>query len=192
MIPVEKWTHELDALFTANQTQLRRAAYKILGDWERSEDVVQDAYIKITEMPATQKVRQPLAYRFRIVRNLAIDQYRRDAFELDLFGTDEEGLHIPALTGTPETTAINRQHLELVAEALTKLPERTKRVQRFCFSVPIMTAATGNWLRESASLNPANYPAVPIPRCGASPDRATDRSSVRREAHARSAALPAR
>ena len=115
MIPVEKWTHELDALFIANQVQLRRAAYKILGDWERSEDVVQDAYIKISEMPATQKVRQPLAYLFRIVRNLAI-------------GTDEEGLHIPALTGTPETTAINRQHLDLVVEALAKLPERTKRV----------------------------------------------------------------
>ncbi|WP_304057141.1 RNA polymerase factor sigma-70 [Nitrosomonas communis] len=128
MIPVEKWTHELDALFIANQVQLRRAAYKILGDWERSEDVVQDAYIKISEMPATQKVRQPLAYLFRIVRNLAIDHYRRDAFESELFGTDEEGLHIPALTGTPETTAINRQHLDLVVEALAKLPERTKRV----------------------------------------------------------------
>ncbi|TYP89232.1 MULTISPECIES: RNA polymerase factor sigma-70 [Nitrosomonas] len=128
MMPVDKWSQGLGTLFIANRTQLLRAAYKILGDWERSDDVVQDAYIKITEMAAAQKVRQPLAYLFQIVRNLAIDHYRRDVFESELFGTDEEGLQVPALTGTPETHAINRQHLELIAEALAKLPERTKRV----------------------------------------------------------------
>ncbi|SDY87407.1 sigma factor [Nitrosomonas sp. Nm33] len=93
MLSVEEWTQELDTTFIANRTQLLRAAYKILGDWERSDDVVQEAYIKITEMEAAQKVRQPLAYLFQIVRNLAIDHYRRVVFESELFGTDEEGLH---------------------------------------------------------------------------------------------------
>lgn len=128
MIPVEEWTQQLDLLFIANHAQLRRVAYKILGDWERSDDIVQDAYIKITEMPATQQVRAPLAYLFRIVRNLAIDYYRRFVFESTLFGTDEEGLHVQALTGTPEANAISRQHLERVVESLAELPERTKRV----------------------------------------------------------------
>ncbi|MDV6344000.1 RNA polymerase factor sigma-70 [Nitrosomonas sp. Is37] len=128
MLSVEEWTQELDTTFIANRTQLLRVAYKILGDWERSDDVVQDAYIKITEMEAAQKVRQPLAYLFQIVRNLAIDHYRRVVFESELFGVDEEGLQVPTLAGTPETHAINRQHLELVAEALAKLPDRTKRV----------------------------------------------------------------
>jgi RNA polymerase sigma factor (sigma-70 family) len=129
MIPVEEWTQELDALFITNRVQLRRAAYKILGDWERSDDVVQDAYIKITEMSITQKkVRRPLSYLFQIVRNLAIDHYRRIIFESELFGMDEEGLNISTMTGTPEANAINRQLLELVAEAVAKLPKRTKRV----------------------------------------------------------------
>lgn len=129
MEPVEQWVQQLDTVFIANRPHLRRAAYKILGDWERAEDAVQDAYIKITELSGnTQTVKQPLAYLFRIVRNLAIDQYRRAAFETDLFGTEEEGLLVPTLSGTPETHAINRQNLTLIAKALSKLPERTKRV----------------------------------------------------------------
>lgn len=128
MEPVEQWVQQLDTVFIANRMQLRRAAYKILGDWERSEDVVQDAYIKITESSVKQKVRQPLAYLFQIVRNLAIDHYRRIAFETELFETDEEGLLVPVLAVTPETHAMNCQHLTLIAEALTNLPERTRRV----------------------------------------------------------------
>jgi RNA polymerase sigma factor (sigma-70 family) len=128
VILVEEWTQEVNTLFVTNRTQLCRAAYKILGDWERSDDVVQDAYIKIIEMTAAQNIRQPLAYMFQIVRNLAIDHYRRMMFESDLFGIDEEGLHVPSLVGMPETYAINREQLALVIQALACLPERTKRV----------------------------------------------------------------
>ena len=128
MVPVEKWTQELNTLFIINRVQLRRAAYKILGDWDISDDIVQDAYIKVTEVWATQNIRQPLAYLFRIVRNLAIDYYRRGIFETELFGTEEEGLYVQTLTEMPEANAINRQHLALVVKALAELPERTKRV----------------------------------------------------------------
>ena len=128
MMPVENWTQELSTLFIINRMQLRRAAYKILGDWDLSDDIVQDAYIKVTEVSAIQNVKQPLAYLFQIVHNLAIDRYRRGIFETELFKSEEEGLFVQALTGMPETNAINRQHLTLMAQALAKLPERTKRV----------------------------------------------------------------
>ncbi|SNX58807.1 RNA polymerase sigma-70 factor, ECF subfamily [Nitrosomonas ureae] len=128
MMPVENWTQELSTLFIINRVQLRRAAYKILGDWDLSDDIVQDAYIKVTEVSAMQNVKQPLAYLFQVVRNLAIDRYRRGIFETELFKSEEEGLFVQALTGMPETNAINRQHLTLMAQALAKLPERTKRV----------------------------------------------------------------
>lgn len=128
MMPVENWTQELSTLFIINRVQLRRAAYKILGDWDLSDDIVQDAYIKVTEVSAMQNVKQPLAYLFQVVRNLAIDRYRRGIFETELFKSEEEGFFVQALTGMPETNAINRQHLTLMAQALAKLPERTKRV----------------------------------------------------------------
>lgn len=129
MKPIDGWVQQLDILFITNRAQLRRVAYKILGDWERAEDVVQDAYIKITEPSLNaQTVKQPLAYLFQIVRNLAIDQYRRTTFETELFGTEEEGLLVPVAAGAPETNAINRQYLEFIVKALSQLPERTKRV----------------------------------------------------------------
>lgn len=119
---------DLGTVFVAHQAQLRRAALKILGDSERAEDVVQDAYLKVTETQGALDIRQPLAYLYQIVRNLAIDRHRRAAFEGNLFDSEEEGLHVPGLTGTPEAIAISRQHLTMVARALSELPERTRRV----------------------------------------------------------------
>ena len=108
MVPVEKWTQELNTLFIINRMQLRRAAYKILGDWDISDDIIQDAYIKVTEVSAAQNISQPLAYLFRVVRNLAIDHYRRGVFETELFGTEEEGLYVQTLTELPEANVKNR------------------------------------------------------------------------------------
>ena len=119
---------DLGAVFVTHQVQLRRAALKILGDAARAEDVVQDAYLKVTETEGVLNIKQPLAYLYQIVRNLAIDRHRRTAFESGLFENEEEGLHVPGLMGTPEATAISRQHLALVARALSELPERTRRV----------------------------------------------------------------
>jgi RNA polymerase sigma-70 factor (ECF subfamily) len=118
---------DLGSIFVAHQTQLRRAALKILGDLARAEDVLQDAYLKVTESERTPNIKQPLAYLYQIVRNLAIDRHRRTAFESGLFENEEEGFQIPGLMGTPEATAISRQHLALVARALSELPERTRR-----------------------------------------------------------------
>lgn len=128
MMPVEEWTQELDTLFIVNRAPLRRAAYKIVGDWDQSDDIVQDAYIKVTAASTTRNVRQPLSYLFQIVRNLAIDRYRRGLFETELFGLEEEGLYVQSLLEAPEINAINRQYLTLAVQALAQLPERTIRV----------------------------------------------------------------
>lgn len=127
MLPEEQ-SVDLSAIFVTHRAQLRRAALKILGDSARAEDVVQDAYLKITETEGVLSIKQPLAYLYQVVRNLAIDRHRRAAFEGGLFEPEEEGLQVPGHAGTPEATAISRQHLALVARALSELPERTRRV----------------------------------------------------------------
>lgn len=121
-------TVNLSAVFVAHQAQLRRAALNIVHNPERAEDIVQDAYLKVTETATVLNIRQPLAYLLQTVRNLAIDRHRRGAFEGGLFEREEEGLQVPALIGMPEATAISRQHLALIAHALSELPERTRRV----------------------------------------------------------------
>lgn len=129
MSTVGSWMHQIDSLYVMNRTQLCRAAYKILGDWEKSEDVVQDAYMKIRENTLkTSAIKQPLAYLFQAVKNLAIDQYRRALFEAELFGLEEEGLQIADKANLPELHAMNTEELMIIVEAIGRLPERTKRV----------------------------------------------------------------
>jgi RNA polymerase sigma-70 factor (ECF subfamily) len=72
-------------------------------------------------------VKQPVAYLFQMVRNLAIDHHRRISFELNLFEGEDDGLHVPSHIGMPEATVISREHLKLVAKAISELPERTRR-----------------------------------------------------------------
>ncbi|AJD47475.1 extracytoplasmic-function sigma-70 factor [Isoalcanivorax pacificus W11-5] len=118
---------ELEHIFVTHRTRLCHAAMKILGNRERADDVVHDAYLKIIETDAALEVRRPMAYAFQVVRNLAIDRHRRNAFESGVFACEEEGEHVAAPTATPEVIAISRQDLELLAQAMAQLPERTRR-----------------------------------------------------------------
>ncbi|MFN3988503.1 MAG: RNA polymerase factor sigma-70 [Rhodocyclaceae bacterium] len=117
----------LEEVFVAHRRQLHRAAMKVLGNRERAEDVVQDAYLKILDAGIVFEVRQPLAYVFQVVRNLAIDAHRRGALEMGLFVAEEQGAYESVSVDTPEARASSRQELQAVAHALSALPERTRR-----------------------------------------------------------------
>lgn len=119
---------DLGVMLVEHRHQLKQAAMKILGNAERAEDVVQDVSLKVIEAASAFEVRQPLAYLFQAVRNLAIDRHRRFAFESGLFGLEEEAEHVPAGFGEPEANAIGRQRLDIVVRALEALPERTRHV----------------------------------------------------------------
>lgn len=118
---------DLGRVFVAQRSQLKAVALKILGNVHRAEDVVQDAYLKLLEAPVATEVHQPVAYLFQLVRNLAIDRHRRAALETQVFTVEEDGLHVPHRSGSPETQVIYRQQLRLVSDALASLPERTRR-----------------------------------------------------------------
>ncbi len=119
---------DLVSIFVAHRSQLCQTAIKILGSPDKAEDVVQDAYLKIVEANAVFVIKQPVAYVFRVVRNLAIDRYRRNILESGLFALEEEGHNVPSPSELPETIFINRQQLNLVACALDELPKRTRKV----------------------------------------------------------------
>lgn len=125
---VNKQLLELADIFVTHRSQLCHVATKILGSRERAEDVVQDAYLKVMEADTVFIVKQPAAYIFRVVRNLAIDHYRRAALESSVFALEEEGHSVLSYAELPETISINRQQLDLVVRALDQLPERTRKV----------------------------------------------------------------
>lgn len=114
-------------LFVAHRSQLNHVAAKILGNADRADDVVQDAYMKIIEAEAIFTVREPLPYIFRIVRNLAIDRYRRASLEATFFTSSDEAGYLESTKITPETISIGRQELLMVACALNELPARTRK-----------------------------------------------------------------
>ena len=113
--------------FVDNRTILVKIAARITGCRSRAEDVVQDAFFRLQSAPTiTSSFKAQLSYLFQIVRNLAIDHYRKQALELKYSGTEEEGLNVVIHGASPETSHINFNTLETIADALTQLPQRTR------------------------------------------------------------------
>lgn len=74
----------------------------------------------------TSSFKAQLSYLFQIVRNLAIDHYRKQALEQKYSGPEEEGLNVVIQGASPEASHINYATLEHIADALTELPGRTR------------------------------------------------------------------
>ncbi len=123
----EQENPDLGGMFIAHRAQLCGAAQKIVGTRELAEEVAHDAYLKVTQLATVFGIKQPLAYCFQIVRNLAIDYRRRMSLEAHFFVDEETGEHVPAAQGTPEQLAITRQHLQIVDKVLAELPVRTRQ-----------------------------------------------------------------
>lgn len=117
---------DMVAALIANRSLLVNTASAITGCRCRAEDVVQEIFLKVAEKASDQEVLQPLAYLVRMVRNLAIDHYRRQSFECAHYEDGEEGLEVPSPYGGPETNVIQRDLLRRVSEALSQLPARTQ------------------------------------------------------------------
>lgn len=124
-------TTGLTALYADHRGELVGYAGRILGDFGRAEEVVQEAFIRFAASADSTVIEEPLAYLYRTVRNLCLDSKRgterdrrRDLLLADAL-SDLEGLRD---TGpTPETFAVSRQELRRLQEALAELPERMRR-----------------------------------------------------------------
>ena len=113
--------------FVDNRLILVKIAARITGCRSRAEDVVQDAFFRLQSAPQiTSSFKAQLSYLFQIVRNLAIDHYRKQALEQKYSGTEEEGMNVVIHGASPETSLINFSTLEHIAVALTELPSRTR------------------------------------------------------------------
>lgn len=120
----QTWSAELEDIFVNQRPRLCCVAARVLGNADQADDVVQDAYLKISEATTLFEVKQPISYVSRVVRNLAIDRCRRSAFESTLFAKEEEGEAASYASHSPEVIAIDRQAL---AQVVDELPERTRR-----------------------------------------------------------------
>ncbi len=111
----------------SNRSGLLKTAARITGCHSRAEDVVQDAFLRVSSMKADAlPFNARLNYIFRIVRNLAIDHYRKQSMEQRYFVNDEHNLNAAPQFANPESINVDRQTLGKVDSALAQLPERTR------------------------------------------------------------------
>lgn len=114
-------------MLVSNRAGLIKTAARITGCHSRAEDVVQDAYLRVSRINAdTLPSSARLNYVFRIVRNLAIDHYRKQSMEQRYFVSDDQNLHCAPQLSNPESINVDLQTLGKVEHALAQLPERTR------------------------------------------------------------------
>lgn len=115
-------------LFLANRSALVEFAAPIVGDRSTAEDIVQEAYLRFDAVGAARLIEEPLGYLYRIVRNLAVDGRRRRLREARIVtpNSADAGAQTPEDRPTPESEALARAELRIVAEAFAELPERTR------------------------------------------------------------------
>lgn len=104
-------------------------ANRIVRDPARAEDVVQDAWVRVSAVDRGRSIAEPLGYFYRVVRNLALDRYRERRREIMHESHELAKVAETAPDTAPSQEAISqdRQELRLVIASLDELPERTRR-----------------------------------------------------------------
>lgn len=111
-------------LFMTHRNALIDYASRIVGNRSQAEDLVQEAWLRFDDAAERQRVDHPRGYLFRIVRNLALDLRRTKGYAAPTENDQLEDL--PSATATPEQSAIHREQLRILGEAIAELPERTQ------------------------------------------------------------------
>jgi RNA polymerase sigma factor (sigma-70 family) len=116
------------ALFMAHRRQLIKYASGFLNDRNWAEDLVQEAFLRFDATMGAKLLDEPIAYLYRIVRNLALDGHRQRAREARYMVSDT-GIAVDSLADdrpSPEAEALHRDQLRVLQAALAELPERTR------------------------------------------------------------------
>lgn len=111
------------SIFLVHRARLIDYAKRIIGDHAGAEDVVQEAYLRFHSAATSRPFDEPAAYLYRIVRNLALDGYRKHT---------REALHVvpassrqadgaPDQQPSPEVRAAGRSDLAALRLALAEL-----------------------------------------------------------------------
>lgn len=148
------------AVFISHRGELVNYASRLLGDRARAEDVVQEAYIRFNSAASGSILEEPLAYLYRIVRNLAFDSTRRTSAEARRDKAHELSLAEAPGVPSPEDTALYRDELRRVRDALDELPEGQRRAfelhrlgeltfQEIAGRLGVSTATAARWTQQA-------------------------------------------
>jgi len=100
-------------------------AWRILGHVADTEDVVQEVFLQVYRMQATQPVRHWAGLLRQLAACRALDRLRKRRPVVSL-----NGMHLAHSRNGPEETVIGRELAERLRQAVARLPEREAEV--FC------------------------------------------------------------
>lgn len=113
--------------FFAHRQALLQYARSLTRDTAQAEDLVQEAFLRFA--PALRggehSLANPVAYLYRIVRNLAVDQIRQSGSE-QRQQQDPATWMVPQSPPSPEQAAIHRQDIETVSVILQGMPDKMR------------------------------------------------------------------
>ncbi len=120
-----------DALMSVYLQQLkylRDMLKKRTSSHELAEDALQETWLRLSKIEThTYEVRDHRAFITRVANNIAIDLLRKERRHHQACLSDEEILRAVADTApTPETYAIDRDHLRQLVYALLQLPPKPR------------------------------------------------------------------
>jgi RNA polymerase sigma factor (sigma-70 family) len=124
------WLREIDIWFADHvfcfDDQTRRYAVSLVRQEEEAEEIVQEAYARLFTLDDWASIANPHAYTMRIVRNLAIERFRRaDVVRFDQ-GAMLHTLEVPDQEPTPDRVAMDRSELEHVVRTMQDMPPRMR------------------------------------------------------------------
>ncbi|TCP86247.1 RNA polymerase sigma-70 factor (ECF subfamily) [Rhizobium sp. PP-CC-3G-465] len=120
---------DLSGLFRNHAKDIARTLRRRGLTAETAADLTQDTFVRVLACPPkeTLGMHNPVAYLFRIARNLRIDHQRRERVLIRVDLSDNEFAQIADSAPNAETIVYDRQRLERTKMALAELPERTRR-----------------------------------------------------------------
>lgn len=116
------------ALFVEHRRSLIEYAAAIVGSRTQAEDLVQEAWLRF-DRADRRLINEPLAYLYKIVRNLALDGHRtivRDSRVMSDADFDSVAATSSSPAPSPEFVALYKDQLRTLREALAELPVRTR------------------------------------------------------------------
>lgn len=119
---------DLNNLFRLHAADIARALRRRGLTEDIAADLTQDTFLRVLASPPAKSrtTHNPVAYLFKVARNLGIDHQRRErrVFKVELPTDDFSTIVDPS--PSPEAVVYDRQRLTLTRTALSELPERTR------------------------------------------------------------------
>ncbi len=100
--------------------------FKIVKDQELAKDITQEAYTRVSELLAQNKLEEDniRAFLYKVAKNIALDEKRKDK-RVTKIQYEEDNFFIPKIEQPDEITVKNNQYEQLL-KIIDTLPTRSK------------------------------------------------------------------